>query len=58
EWAHALAAKWPRVEAPLALADDVLGPTLASETKFAVEHAASARDALACVLVSPEFQRR
>jgi uncharacterized protein (DUF1800 family) len=58
EWAHAVATRMPRVDQPLALADDVLGPTLAAETKVAIEHAASARDALTCMLVSPEFQRR
>jgi len=58
EWVHAVADKAPRVEAPLALAGAVLGDRLAPETTVAIEHAASPRDALACVLASPEFQRR
>jgi uncharacterized protein (DUF1800 family) len=58
EWAHALATKTARARPALALADDVLGPTLARETRFAIEHAASDRDSLALLLVSPEFQRR
>jgi uncharacterized protein (DUF1800 family) len=58
EWAHAVAEKMPRADSPLVLAADVLGPTVSTETKFAVEHAASAPDGLAYVLVSPEFQRR
>jgi uncharacterized protein (DUF1800 family) len=58
EWAHTLAAKWPRPQPALVLAGDVLGSSLASETRFAIEHAASARDSLAFVLASPEFQRR
>jgi uncharacterized protein (DUF1800 family) len=58
EWAHAVAAKMPPVEAPLRLAADVVGPDLRGETTVALEHAASLRDSLACLLVSPEFQRR
>ena len=58
EWAHAVAEKLPPTDSPLVLAADVLGPTVSAETKFAVEHAASAPDGLAYVLASPEFQRR
>jgi uncharacterized protein (DUF1800 family) len=58
EWAHTVAAKVPHAGAPLQLASDVLGPSVSAETKFAIEHAASAPDGLAYVLVSPEFQRR
>ena len=58
EWAHAVAEKLPPADSPLVLASDVLGPTVSAETKFAVEHAASAPDGLAYVLASPEFQRR
>ncbi|MEJ0067829.1 MAG: DUF1800 family protein [Pseudomonadota bacterium] len=58
EWAHAVAAKMPRTGSPISLAADMLGPTVSAETKFAIEHAASAPDGLAYVLVSPEFQRR
>ncbi len=58
EWAHTVAARMPRIDAPVSLAADVLGPGVAGETTFALEHAASARDGLACLLVSPEFQRR
>ena len=48
----------PRPQPAVALADDVLGPALAAETRFALEHAASARDSLALLFASPEFQRR
>ena len=58
EWAHIVASRVNREDSPLILAADVLGPTVSTETKFAVEHAASGPDALAYVLVSPEFQRR
>ena len=58
EWVHALAAKWPRDTAPLTLAADVLGDGVAPTTTLALEHAASARDGVAYVLLSPEFQRR
>jgi uncharacterized protein (DUF1800 family) len=58
EWAHAVAEKLPPADSPLMLAADVLGPSVSAETKFAVEHAASAPDGLAYVLASPEFQRR
>jgi uncharacterized protein (DUF1800 family) len=58
EWAHALATKVPRAQPAVALADDVLGAAVAPETRVALEHAASARDSLALLFASPEFQRR
>jgi uncharacterized protein (DUF1800 family) len=58
EWAHIVATKVARTDPPLQLAADVLGAQVSPETTFAIEHAASAPDALATLLVSPEFQRR
>ncbi|HUA54247.1 MAG TPA: DUF1800 domain-containing protein [Candidatus Sulfotelmatobacter sp.] len=58
EWVHVLATRWPREDSPITLASDVLGDGVAPTTSFAFEHAASARDGVAYVLLSPEFQRR
>jgi uncharacterized protein (DUF1800 family) len=43
---------------PVELADATLGTTLSSESKLAVEHAPSRSDAIALLLVSPEFLNR
>ncbi|MDR3531815.1 MAG: DUF1800 domain-containing protein [Rhodopila sp.] len=40
------------------VADTALGPLLRSETRDAVRHAGSRRDAMTLLLTSPEFQRR
>jgi len=55
-WTRAFAA---RSDAdPLAAADSALGPRLSPATRQAMAHAGSSRDALALLLMSPEFQRR
>jgi len=43
---------------PLKLADLTLGATISPESDFAVTHAPSRADAIALLLVSPEFLRR
>ena len=43
---------------PRVLSDDILGPLLSPETKQAVARAESKPQALALLLMSPEFQRR
>jgi uncharacterized protein (DUF1800 family) len=43
---------------PMQLADLAVGPTLTAESKFAIQHAPSRGDAVALLLVSPEFLRR
>jgi len=43
---------------PLRLADDTLGETLTPESKQAIQRAPSRSDAVALLLVSPEFLRR
>ncbi|MDB5561200.1 MAG: hypothetical protein JWN11_618 [Hyphomicrobiales bacterium] len=43
---------------PRQLASDVLGPALSPETKTAIDRAESRGQALALLLMSPEFQRR
>lgn len=58
-----IAAGWGRQAAgsvadPRVLAEDVLGPLLSPETKQAVARAESKPQAIALLLMSPEFQRR
>ncbi|MET3891232.1 uncharacterized protein (DUF1800 family) [Bosea sp. OAE506] len=58
-----VAAGWGRQAAgsvpdPRALTDDILGPLLSAETRQAVARADSKPQALALLLLSPEFQRR
>ncbi|MBX9701078.1 MAG: DUF1800 domain-containing protein, partial [Acetobacteraceae bacterium] len=58
-----VAAGWGRQAAasvpdPRALTDDILGPLLSPETRQAVARADSKPQALALMLLSPEFQRR
>ncbi|MBN9451840.1 MAG: DUF1800 family protein [Bosea sp.] len=58
-----VAAGWGRQAAgsvadPRVLADDILGPLLSPETKQAVARAESKPQAIALLLMSPEFQRR
>jgi len=43
---------------PVALVDDVLGPTVSAPTREAVTRAESREQAVALLLMSPEFQRR
>ncbi len=59
EWSRAAANKvFTRDTNPAALADAAYGPVMREETRFIIAGAESGRDALAFVLVSPEFQRR
>lgn len=58
-----VAAGWGRQAAnavpdPRGLAEDILGPILSAETKQAVARAESRPQAIALLLMSPEFQRR
>lgn len=58
-----VAAGWGRqaanaVQDPRRLTDDILGPILSPETKQAVARAESRPQAVALLLMSPEFQRR
>ncbi len=53
-----LLAQAARTEKPLERAKAVLGPLLSEETSSTIEHAESGGQALALLLMSPEFQRR
>lgn len=58
-----VAAGWGRQAAgsvpdPRALAEEILGPAMSAETRQAVARAESKPQALALLLMSPEFQRR
>lgn len=57
EWATLLSERVPSRD-PLQLADGVLGPALDDHTRLAIDRAASAKQGLALLLASPEFQRR
>lgn len=58
DWANQLAARvGPKLDPP-GLAQDVLGGLLSDETKTAIKRAESRPQALALLLMSPEFQRR
>jgi len=58
DWASMVADRFPPSSDPAALADDLFGPLLSSQTKLEVAHAASGPQALTLLLMSPEFQRR
>lgn len=58
EWASAVASRLPAEFAPMMLLETAIGPVASAETRTQVERAPSARDGLALVLASPEFQRR
>ncbi len=58
DWALAVARRIAGLTPPVALLDATLGPLASATTRTAVERAPSREDALALVLVSPEFQRR
>ena len=58
QWAHVLAARIPKKQDPVALADATLGPVLSRETRDALNRAADPTQGLALLLASPEFQRR
>ncbi len=57
-WASQLAAKFDAETDPLALAASSLGSYVRAETRTALRRAASSTQALALLLMSPEFQRR
>jgi uncharacterized protein (DUF1800 family) len=50
--------RWTAPMPPITLADAVLGPTLSEPTRRAVARAESGAQAVALLLMSPEFQRR
>ncbi len=58
EWAGLLAARLAAEHAPLDVFHATIAPASTEATRLAVERAPSARDGLALVLASPEFQRR
>jgi uncharacterized protein (DUF1800 family) len=47
-----------RDQSPLALAESALGPRLTDQTRSAVRRAEDRAEAVAILLMSPEFQRR
>jgi len=57
-WASQLAAKFAAGTDPVALASSSLGSYVRPETRTALRRAASSTQALALLLMSPEFQRR
>jgi uncharacterized protein (DUF1800 family) len=58
EWSMALAQRLPRDLSPVALADATIAPVAARDTLQAIERAPDAREAIALLFASPEFQRR
>lgn len=58
EWAMALARRVAPVKAPGTLLDATIAPVASTETRYAVERAPSAADAIAMLFACPEFQRR
>jgi uncharacterized protein (DUF1800 family) len=58
EWARALTRKLSNDIDPKALADMAFGPVMREETRFVIAGAETARDGVAFLLSSPEFQRR
>jgi uncharacterized protein (DUF1800 family) len=52
------AAQRMKIARPEALVDRVLGPAVAEESRLQIERAPSAADAVALLLVSPEFMLR
>jgi len=58
EWLRSLAARLPRTLRPTQVFENTVAAIASAETKFAVENAPSGEEALALILVSPEFQRR
>ena len=58
EWAGLLADRRSADRAPLDVFHATIAPAASEATRLAVERAPSARDGLALVLASPEFQRR
>jgi len=58
EWSMQLAQRLPRDLSPIALADATIAPVAARDTMQAIERAPDAREAIALLFASPEFQRR
>jgi uncharacterized protein (DUF1800 family) len=58
EWAQRVAQRLPGRNEPLALAERGIGPVMSKGTEQTVARAASAKDGVALLLASPEFQRR
>jgi uncharacterized protein (DUF1800 family) len=58
EWATRMAARAGRTIDARRLAEQSLGPLLGTETVRQLERAADAPQALALLLLAPEFQRR
>jgi len=58
EWSMDLAQHLPRDLQPVALADAAIAPVAARDTMLAIERAPDAREAIALLFASPEFQRR
>lgn len=59
EWSRAAVTRmFPRDADPRVLAEQAFGPVMRDETRFILSGAESGRDALALLLVSPEFMRR
>jgi len=58
EWAGLLAGRIAADRAPLDVFQATIAPAAEEATRLAVERAPSARDGLALVLASPEFQKR
>jgi uncharacterized protein (DUF1800 family) len=57
DWAFAVAGRIGEHD-PMTIADASLGPLLRPETRTAMAHAGSRREAMTLLLTSPEFQRR
>jgi uncharacterized protein (DUF1800 family) len=58
EWAVALAERARLTERPTVLLERALGPAAGEATRLAVARAESAKDGLALLFASPDFQRR
>jgi len=58
EWSHALGQRLGSRFDARALAPELLGGTLSAQTRSAIEHAASASQALTLLIAAPEFMRR
>jgi uncharacterized protein (DUF1800 family) len=58
EWSAALGARIGNAPSARAIAEVSLGPTASADTLRAIANASSGAQALALLLMSPEFQRR
>lgn len=58
EWAYRFAQQLPASVDPMEVAVRTVGPVLSETTRQTIERAASGKDGVALLLVSPEFQRR